>query len=67
VGQPRNAHAVALTEADSLHPDTVDDPDDFVTRNDPGMFGGQVTFGQMEICPADAACPYADTNLAATW
>jgi hypothetical protein len=64
MGQPRNADAVTRGEAIGAAADFVDDADDLVARNHPGMARWQITFREMQVGTAHAAGQDAHAELA---
>jgi hypothetical protein len=49
VGEPGHPDAVSRTQAGTLGTEAVDGPDYLVARDDAGMLGSEVAFGQVQI------------------
>jgi hypothetical protein len=49
VGEPGHPDAVSFPEDGTLGAEAVDDTDDLVARDDAGMLGSEVAFGQVQI------------------
>jgi hypothetical protein len=62
--EPGNAYPITGVEAGATGTDLVDDADHLVARYDETTFGGEVTFGKVQVCAADAADPDVDADLA---
>ena len=67
VGQPGHPDAVALAPARGPGPESVDDPDDLVTRRHPGAARRQVALGEVEVRPAHTAGPHAYAYFTRSW
>jgi hypothetical protein len=55
VGEPGHPDAVTRSQAGTLGTEAVDDPDHLVARDDAGMLGGEVAFGQVKVGATHAA------------
>ena len=66
VGQPRDADPGAFAEADAVGSDVVDDPDHLMTGNDEMTFGGEISFGEVEVGAAHAAHRHPHSDLPAS-
>ncbi len=66
VRQPGHPDAVALAPAGGAGPEPVDDADDLVPGRDAPVTRREVSFGQVEVRPADAAHAHAHADLSGT-
>jgi hypothetical protein len=64
VGEPGHPDPVSDTEAGTVGTELVDDADYLMARDDAGMLGNEVAFGQVQIGTTHPAYRDAYSNLA---